>query len=285
MNHTFLRKSFVSLTILIFCFVGLYYHVMIKLVMDWSSNDNYSHGVLIPLIAGFLIWHQKKTLSEIKLYPSNAGLLILGSGLLLLAVGNIGAELFTIRLSMIPVLLGLTIYLGGWGLGKLLLLPVGYLIFMIPIPAILWNKIAFPLKLFATKFSVSAIQWLGIAVYREGNIIHLANTTLQVVDACSGLRSLTSLLALSGFIALLARYSSKRKIVLFLSAIPVAILVNIIRLVITAVLAEHYDQRVAEGFLHDFSGILVFLLALLCLYGVHSLLEGTSAKSTNVDAT
>jgi exosortase len=184
----------------------------------------------------------------------------------------IGAELFTMRVSMIIVLLGLVIYMAGWQFAKHLSLPIAYLIFMIPLPGIIWNKIAFPLKLFATKISTALIQWLGIAVYREGNIIHLSNTTLQVVDACSGLRSMTSLLALSAAFALITSNTTSRKWLLFFSAIPIAIFVNVIRLTTTAILSEHFGNQVAQGFLHKASGILIFTLALILLFGVHTLL-------------
>jgi len=165
--------------------------------------------------------------------------------------------------SILIVIWGLVVFLGGIDLGKATLLPVAYLIFMIPLPAIIWNKIAFPLKLFATRMAASAITLLHIAVYREGNIIHLSNTSLQVVDACSGMRSLTSLLGISAAFALITQHSKTVKWFLFLSAIPIAILMNIIRLLITAILAQQYGAQVAHGFLHDFSGILIFVFAMV----------------------
>jgi exosortase len=255
------------------------------MVVDWSTNENYSHGFLIPFISAYLIWQNKAKLSTIPRHPSNTGLLLLAGGLVVFLVGDLGSELFTMRFSMLIVLLGLAVYTAGWRFSKILSLPVGYLIFMIPLPAIIWYKIAFPLKLFATTIATTVIQWLEVPVHSEGNIIHLSHHSLEVVDACSGLRSLTSLLALSAAFALITSHSKSRKSILFLSAIPIAILVNILRLAATAVLSEHYGTQVAQGFLHGASGILVFVLAFILLYMVHLLLQKTFAKNSRSDLT
>jgi len=267
------RKKYFHLGVITTCLVVMYYDVIAAMITDWSTNDNYSHGFLIPFISGYLIWRDKNNLSKIPIQPTNAGLFFLGGGLSLFVVSHIGAEFFTMRLSILIVLLGLAIFIGGWKLAKSLSLPVGYLIFMIPLPGIIWNKIAFPLKLFATKISVTAIESLGIPVFRDGNIIQLANTSLEVVDACSGLRSLTSLLALSAAFALVSQHSKGRKCVLFFSAVPIAILLNIFRLSITAVLAQYFGEQVAQGFLHEISGILVFALAFMLLWTFHRALQ------------
>lgn len=263
------RNSYIHIAILALCFVGLYYDVIAKMIGDWMNNDNYSHGFLIPLISGYLIWQKKEKLSEISSQPSNAGLLILAGGLLLFIAATMGAELFTMRFSILIVLVGLVVFFSGQEFGKAVSLPIGYLIFMIPLPAIIWNKIAFPLKLFATKISAGIIQGFGISLYREGNILHLANTSLEVVDACSGLRSLTCLLALSAAFALITHHSKAKKWILFISAVPIAIGVNIIRLIVTAFLAETYGPQVADGFLHNTSGILVFFGAIILLFCMH----------------
>jgi exosortase A len=266
-------KRFLPLLPAILLFFALYHHVIGHLVEDWLNDDNYSHGFLVPLISAYLIWQDRKKLAQIETRPANAGLFFLLMSCLFFLCANIGAELFTMRLSMIMVILSSVLFFAGWQFTRAVLWPTIYLIFMIPIPAIIWNKIAFPLKLFATHLAVDVTKLLNITVYSEGNIIYLANTTLEVVDACSGLRSLTSLLALSAAFALVSNLSRTKKVILFLSAIPIAIATNILRLSSTAVLATRFGEEVAQGFLHETSGILVFFLALALLFLFHSFLD------------
>lgn len=275
--NTSIDRAWLPLSIVVLSFVGLYYHVFGKLVYDWLNNDNYSHGFLIPFIAGYLIWQRRKRLSRLMLKPSNYGLIILLVGLCIFLIAYIGAELFTMRFSMLIVIWGLIVFLLGYQFGKATLVPVAYLAFMIPLPAIIWNKVAFPLKLFATKMAVGVISWLDIPVYREGNIIHLSNTTLQVVDACSGMRSLGSLLALGAAFVFITHHSKTKKWILFLSAVPIAVLLNIVRLSATAALAQRYGAQITKGFLHESSGILVFFFAIFCLYLVHLLFKKFSS--------
>lgn len=268
-----LKSLGMPIALLALCFAALYHDVIAKMVQDWLIDDNYSHGFLIPPIAAYLIWQKRDGLSKALASPSNMGLLFLTGGLLLFLVGKLGAELFTMRFSMLIVIWSLVVFMAGWQMGRQTFIPIAYLGFMIPLPAIIWNQIAFPLKLFATALAANAIGLIGIPIFREGNVLHLATTTLEVVDACSGLRSLTSLLALSGAFALITQHSFIKKWILFLSAVPIAILVNIIRLIGTAALAHKYGEKVAQGFLHEFSGLVIFVLAILFLYLVHLLLQ------------
>lgn len=265
-------KKYIPAGMLIVCFAILYYNTILNMVHDWSTNDNYSHGFLVPFIAFYLIWNDRDSLFKIEIKPSNIGLVFFIGSLLFFIITNIGAELFTMRFSMIFVLLSGVYFLFGKEITSRIKFAILYLVFMIPFPAIIWNKIAFPLKLYATGFAVSVIGFMKIPVYQEGNIIHLANTTLEVVDACSGLRSLVSLLALSAAFALIAEYSNFRKFILFLSAVPIAIILNIARLSLTAILARTYGPQVAQGFLHDISGIFIFVIAIIFLSLINRIL-------------
>ena len=277
------NKGMVLLVIyLLLSFFILYLRVILKLIHDWINDSNYSHGFFIPLIACYIIWQRREKLLKLHVKPNNLGLILLLMGLLLLVFGTIGSELFIMRFSMIIVLFALVIYMTGAEFGKRLALPISYLIFMIPLPAIIWNKLAFPLKLFVTWSSVNLIDLFDIPSFREGNIIYLNNTTLQVVDACSGMRSLMSLLALSAAFALIIELSAWKRWFIFISALPIAIILNIVRLATTAVLAQKFGADIAQGFLHEFSGIMIFIFAIVCLYSLYTILKRFQCSSSCV---
>ena len=259
-------STYIQISTVTVAFLVLFSHTLLELVQDWAIDDNFSHGFLIPFITGFLIWQKRDQLTSEKLKASNWGLLIIFSGMLLHIAGTAGAEMFTMRMAIVVTLTGLSFYFFGSKITISVIVPLAYLMFMIPIPAIIWNKIAFPLQLFAAKLSAQCIQFLDIPVLRQGNILQLPNTTLEVVDACSGLRSLTSLLALSAAFAYMVPLNNLGKWLLFGSAIPIAIIVNIVRLTVTAVLARYIGPETAQGFLHELSGMVIFIAALVFLY-------------------
>ncbi len=266
-------SELVSLLVLLSALVGVYFPVLVKLWGDWMENDNYSHGFFIPLISLYMAWSQRDVLRTLSRKPANWGLLFVLLGLGQLYVARVGSEFFLQRTSLIPLLLGIILFLYGTAWCRKLLLPIFYLIFMIPLPAIIWNKIAFPMQLFSSAVTEQVIHWLGIPIFREGNVLHLAQTTLEVVDACSGLRSLTTMFALSAALAWFAGYGTWKKWLLFLAAAPIAVFANVVRLSLTAFLASRYGEKMAQGFLHEFSGIMTFILGLLLLAVVHSLLQ------------
>ncbi len=258
--------------------LALYYSVLVELVHDWVIDENYSHGFLIPLVSAFFIWRKRDRLRTRQRKSNGIGLAILMLGLLLFIVASIGAEFFTQRLSLLLVIGGLLLYLGGRKITGDLLFPLLYLVFMIPVPYVLYYSVSFPLELLASRLTTAAVSSIGIPIIREGNILHLQNTTLQVIDACSGLRSLLSLSALSAALAYATQRTLMKGIILFLAAVPVAIGANILRLSLTAILASLYGEHVAQGFLHQFSGVAVFVFAVVSLSLIGAILRWLSFK-------
>jgi exosortase len=249
------RFEFLAFVLLL----GAVYHSIVhEMVLDWAKDDNYSHGFLVPIIAGYLAYMHKDELLAAEVRPTNAGLGVVALGLLLLFLGWLGTEYFTMRTSMVFIMAGAVLYLLGWKIFKILLAPLAYLLLMVPIPYIIYDAAAFPLKLFVTKVSVIAMKALGVVVLQEGNILMFPNITLEVADACSGLRSIMSLLALGAAYALVFFSRSRDRATLILSTLPIAVFTNCLRVIVTGILAQYFGSAAAEGFFHEFAGLSVF---------------------------
>ncbi len=270
---TITNQALLSLGGILTGLVFLYWPILQKLAHDWDTNDNYSHGYFIPLLSAYLIYTYKDDLKKLPVKSNLVGFFLLGAGLIQLIIGKTGSEFFIQRTSLIPVLAGIVLFCLGFDFLKKLFLPIIYLIFMMPLPTIVWNKIAFPMQLFGSFLTEKFVTFLGVPIFREGNILHLSGTTLEVVDACSGLRSLTTLFALSAVFAIISTHKTWHKWILFLAAAPIAIFANIVRLSATALLASRYGSDVAHGFLHDFSGLVVFAVGIILLVLVSNLLK------------
>jgi exosortase A len=267
------RAPLLKSAILAACLVLLYFRVLQGLVSDWIHMPDFSHGFLIPLVSLYFVYERRKQYSVLSPSGNWAGLLLLLFGVVLLLLGNLATEYFTMRFSILVVLGGIILFLLGKECFKTLLFPVIFLIFMIPIPSILMDRITFPMQLFASKVAARSLYLIGIPVLREGNIIQLANTSLEVAEACSGIRSLISLLALSVVFAYFSQKTTLKRTLLILSTFPIAIIANAARVTGTGILAHYYGDKVAQGFFHGFSGWILFVVAFICLFVVGSLLS------------
>ncbi len=244
----------------------LYRPVLVGLASQWWDEPDYSHGFLIPLVAAYLVWGRRQRLQGLAVAPANGGLVVLVFGVALFVVANVAAELFVMRVTLLVVLAGLVLYLLGRAHLRLLAFPILYLLFMIPPPAIVYNAITFPLQQFAAGAATASLRALDVPVLREGNVLTLANATLEVAEACSGVRSLLALVALSATYAYFTQTSAWRRAVLLVSSVPIAIAANAARVAGTGLLAAAFGEDVAQGFFHSFSGWVVFVaaFALLC---------------------
>lgn len=251
----------------------LYGPILIALVMDWWRDPNYGHGFLVPVFAGFVLWKERLRLAEIQLRPSNFGFLVMLGAVGLLLVGSLGAELFTSRFSMLILVAGIVLFLAGWKMLRAVSFPLAFLILMIPIPVLIFNQIAFPLQLLASRFATFWLQLVNIPVLREGNVIILPNYQLEVVDACSGIRSLMTLITLAIAYGYLVEPRRWARYLLVLLMIPIAMVSNAIRIMGTGVLTFHFGPAAAEGFFHEFSGWVIFVAALILMFACHWLLR------------
>ena len=242
-------------------FGWLYHGVIAKLVYDWQHDDNYSHGFLIVPLALYFAWERRERLLNAIPKPSMFGLVIILGSLATLIAGILGAELFLSRVSMIGLIAGTILFAFGWPHLREAAFPIAFLFLMIPLPAILFNQIAFPLQLFASQVGEAALTGWGIPVLREGNVMVLANTTLEVAEACSGIRSLVSLITLGIVYSYFTDRRNWVRVVVTLSTIPIAIAANGLRVAGTGIAAHYYGPEAATGFIHEFSGWVVFVVA------------------------
>jgi len=268
-------KHFIAGGLALICAIILCYaEILFDMAVQWLNDPNYSHGLLIPVFSGCLIWKNKNTFSLLEIRPTSKGLFLLVIGLLLLIIGKAGSEFFTMRLSFVVVLFGLLLFVMGTEVTKKILFPIGFLVFMIPLPYVIYNDISFPLRLLTVTFSSEILSLLGISLTRDGNIIRLSQTSLHVIDACSGLRSIMTLSALAVLFAYLTQKSIWRKLLLFLMAIPIAVITNTVRITGTAIVADRWGPELTGEFFHNLSGGVSFTLAFVLLAACSFMLKG-----------
>lgn len=247
----------------------LYAPVIRHLVAQWAHDPNYSHGFFVPVFSLFVIWSERDKLRRLALEPSASGLIVLFFGLIVLAAGTLGAELFLSRFSLLLTIAGLVVITFGWNYMRAVFFPWIFLLFMIPIPAIILNQITFPLQLLASKAAAVTLPLVGVPVLREGNIIQLPAMALEVAEACSGIRSLMSLATLAIIYGYLLEPRTSIRIILAFASIPIAVLANSLRIIGTGLLVQYWDPDKAQGFFHEFSGWVIFVVSLVMLFLLH----------------
>lgn len=255
--------------------------VVPSMVNIWFSHSDNSHAVLVPFIALYFAWSKREELAETVKTGSLLGGLFLTLCLVLFLLSYVGGIAFGVRLMIVASLIGLVWNCWGWPTLCVLAFPLGFLFFMVPIPDTLLNMVSFPLQLQATNISTWIISLFSIPVYKEGNMLYFVQTQLEVAEACSGIRSIVALTMLSVLLAYMSDASWQKKAILVACAIPVALLANILRVSGTGILAHFYGDKVARGFLHDFSGLVVFLFGFAVMFLLFRLLNWAGPQPQN----
>jgi len=256
------------LSLLIAGFIIAFFPVLKKLVLNWSTSDDYSHGFLIIPLSLYIVWSKKEILKKIPINPSISGLfLILFS--LVAYIAAYYAEISTVAsFSLVSLTVGLVIYYFGFSMLKELVFPITFLLFMIPVPAQIYASFTLPLQLSVSTISSSIASAMGIPVFRDGNIIQIPEYTLQVVTACSGLRSMISLMALSAVFGFFTLKSNLLRTTLFLTGIPISIFVNIIRIFLMIIAFHYFNFDLTDESIHTLFGVSIYIFALLAIFVV-----------------
>jgi exosortase len=248
----------------------IYWTILSRLLAQWMHDPNFSHGFFVPLFVVFVVWQDRHRLARLTPRPSWLGLGPLVLGLAVLVIGQMGAELFLARFSLLLLLAGLIVLFFGWNVFRELLFPWAFLLLMIPIPAIVFNQITFPLQLLASKVAAASLPALGVPCFRDGNIINLSTMALEVAEACSGIRSLMSLITLAVIYGYLSDKRSWVRWALAVASVPIAVIANSVRIIGTGLLVQYWSADKAEGYFHASWGWIIFVVSLVLLYGTHA---------------
>lgn len=257
---------------LVLVLLGLLYRGILRdLVAQWWDDPNYSHGFLVPLFSAFLVWQQRRELRALTPRGTWVGLAVLVVGIIELLLGDLGAENFLMRSSLLVIIAGLILFHLGPEVLRAVAFPLGFLIFMVPLPATVFYAITFPLQSFAASQAAGILESIGIPVLLDGNVIHLSQLSLGVTEACSGIRSLISLLAGAAAWAYLGMPRGWIAVLFVVAAIPVTIVANVARVVLTGIIGQQWGVEYATGFFHEFAGWGIYIFAFACLFGIHAL--------------
>lgn len=254
-----------------------YWPILYRMGTQWATDENMGHGFLVPIMSGFIVWQRRSELIAEPRQPNILGLFVVIFGGLLSLLATLGAELFSARVSFVIALFGTILYLGGTRWIKILLFPLLLLLFMIPIPAIIYSALTMKLQTLASQLGELLISAMGIPVLREGNTLKIPSQTLDIAEACSGIRSLMTLL----FLSLVVSYFTDKKVwmrwALLFATVPIAIGANGIRVAVTGLLSE-IDTKLASGVYHEIEGYIVYIIALVALLSVHRLINVMAQK-------
>jgi exosortase len=249
--------------------IAVYAPVFPPLVSDWASFPSLSHGFAVPLIAGWLAWTRRREIGSIAFTPSWSGLPLVAGGLALYTAGAWAAEPFLARISLPVTLLGAALFLAGPGVTRELLPGIGYLLFMIPPPYLVMKPLTDHARLLDAAVTAAVLPFLGVPVYRQGFLLHLPNTTLEVADVCSSIPATVALLALGAAYGYLNRRPRAIRLMLLICAVPLGIASNIFRIVTTAAGAYYLGPIALHNVIHMWNGTTVFLLT----FGALALLD------------
>lgn len=271
---------FYQLAVLALLSVWLYGSTLTRLLTQWWRDPNFSHGIFVPLFSIFVVWQERSRLAQLRLRPSWTGFVLLGPALFFLVVGQMGAELFLARSSLLLLIGGMVVLFFGWATLRAVIFPWAFLLLMIPIPNLLLNQITFPLQLFASRVSAAVLSVLGVPTLREGNILNLASMPLEVAEACSGIRSLMSLVTLAIIYGYLTEKRLWVRILLACASVPIAVVANSVRIIGTGLLVQYWDPEMAEGYFHASWGWIIFVVSLVLLYTLHRIIAAFEPEET-----
>jgi exosortase len=252
--------------------VVAYFSILGPLVDQWMNDEDMGHGAFVPVIAAYVAWQRRDQIMAEPMKPSFWGLVPLLWGAFQSYVANLGAELFLSRSAIIFTVVGAVWLVCGTRVLKVLAFPLGLLVFMVPLPAVIYNSITMPLQFFASSVAETSLNLIGFPVLREGNVLELASGPLNVVEACSGIRSLLTLTFLSLVYGYLSDDKPWMRLVLLIGVIPIAIAANAFRVTLTGVISE-YNKELAQGFFHTAEGWVMFMIAFSMLFLFHRLVN------------
>jgi exosortase len=272
------RRSAAAVAAVAVAIVCLYAATLASLARHWAGDDDFSHGFFVIPLAAYFLWERRKALLEAPVRPSLAGLVLVAASLLVFIAGRFGAELYLTRVSLIGVLAGSVLFMAGWKQLRIAAFPLAFLLLMVPLPSIIFNQITFPLQGIAARAGEAVIAAAGVPVLREGNILHVPGRALEVAEACSGIRSLMSLLMLAIVLGYFTERRTGARIAIALAAVPIAIIANAARVAGTGLAAYWVSPAAAEGFFHTFSGWIVFVVALAGLIMVQRMIDAARIR-------
>jgi exosortase len=263
---------------------ALYGPLLTQMVVQWWQDPDYGHGFVVPLFVGYVVYQRRHELRQVPLEPSNLGFPVMLGAIVLFLAGTLGAELFVSRSSLLFLFGGMILFFAGWKMLRAVAFPLVFLVLMIPLPALIYNQVTFPLQLLASRLASNSLELFGVPVLREGNVLVLPNYSLEVVEACSGIRSLMSLIALAVAYGYFVEKRLWARITLVVLMVPIAVASNALRVVGAGIVTYFWGPQYAEGFFHFFQGWLIFVSAVACMIFVHWTLTHLAQSSREASA-